>query len=71
MWISKEESGIVTSSLRPKMAKTRKEHESLLDEAITLQVLTHPKFMTKNNHKTEVLLMVALFLLPEAFFCRK
>ena len=41
MWISKEESGIVTSTLKPKMDKTRKAHESLLDEAITLQVLLH------------------------------
>ena len=39
MWISKEESGIVTSTLKPKMDKTRQAHESLLDEAITLQVL--------------------------------
>lgn len=38
MWISKEESGIVSSTLRPKMEKTRRAHESLLDEAITLQV---------------------------------
>ena len=41
MWISKEESGIVTSTLKPKMDKTRKAHESLLDEAITLQVSLH------------------------------
>ena len=41
MWISKEESGIVSSTLKPKMDKTRKAHESLLDEAITLQVMRH------------------------------
>ena len=38
MWTSKQEMDIVTSSLRPKLEKTRKAHESLLDEAITLQV---------------------------------
>lgn len=38
MWTSKQEMDSVTSSLRPKLEKTRKAHESLLDEAITLQV---------------------------------
>ncbi|DBA78506.1 TPA: hypothetical protein ACH3X2_007993 [Trebouxia sp. C0005] len=38
MWISKKETDSVASSLRPKLEKTRKAHEALLDEAITLQV---------------------------------
>lgn len=38
MWISKQETNSVASSLRPKLEKTRKAHEALLDEAITLQV---------------------------------
>ncbi len=38
MWISKQETNSVASNLRPKLEKTRKAHEALLDEAITLQV---------------------------------
>ena len=38
MWISKQETDSVASSLRPKLEKTRRAHEALLDEAITLQV---------------------------------
>jgi len=38
MWISKQETDSVAGSLRPKLEKTRKAHEALLDEAITLQV---------------------------------
>ncbi|KAL0039144.1 hypothetical protein WJX77_009128 [Trebouxia sp. C0004] len=38
MWISKQETDSVARSLRPKLEKTRKAHEALLDEAITLQV---------------------------------
>ena len=39
MWISKDESDIVSNVLRPKLKKTREAHEKLLDEAITLQVI--------------------------------
>lgn len=38
MWISEQESEIVSATLYPKMQKTKKEHEDLLFEAVTLEV---------------------------------
>lgn len=38
MWISLDESEIVSATLLPKMKKTKQEHEDLLYEAVTLEV---------------------------------
>ena len=38
MWISEQESEVVSATLYPKMQETKKEHEDLLFEAVTLEV---------------------------------
>ena len=38
MWISADESEVVSATLLPKLKKTWRAHEDLLFEAITLQV---------------------------------
>lgn len=40
MWISADESEVVSATLLPKLKKTWRAHEDLLFEAITLQVCT-------------------------------
>lgn len=41
MWISADESEVVSATLLPKLKKTWRAHEDLLFEAITLQVKQH------------------------------
>ena len=38
MWISADESDVISATLLPKLKKTWRAHEDLLFEAITLQV---------------------------------
>lgn len=42
MWISADESEVISATLLPKLKKTWRAHEDLLFEAITLQVLPKP-----------------------------
>ena len=45
MWISEQESEIVSATLYPKMQKTKKEHEDLLFEAVTLEVCSAARLL--------------------------
>ena len=42
MWISADESEVISATLLPKLKKTWRAHEDLLFEAITLQVHKRP-----------------------------